>query len=717
MAKDKTNRKAAATQAQAAQAPAAPLSPTSKRSDILHALCPILLLVAALIGAALMLLHSESEVLFKSQEMSLWIPGDQYYNQLTVYPGGWLSWVGCYMTQFFYHPAMGVTLLVVAWAAIMALLASLYRLRGWKLLLTSMVPMMLLAALTQTGYWVYYQKLPGHMWVPTLGVLFNLLAAFLYKALRDNVFVIIKMEHGQPVKTRLTDISCIVRYVAGLVWMVLFGWYGYQLMGAWSFLGLALMASLSAQSILGSVTNTGNRKEHMLQLLPVCLAALLVFLVPKIAYSQVFEQTKITEIYSAGMPCFQYMKANVVVYRWAYYLLALSFVPIVVASALSDRTLPRPARIVLSCLAALWLAYGAYFTAGRWNRDKNFHLEIAMTNAVNRLDWEGALTSINELRGDTIEPTRAMVMMKNLALFRLGRFGNEFLLYPEGSRLQNIDEWYKYGESMYDIPSSTDTIADPEAREAAKAEYKWNIRLSQIAGKLAYYNYGKLNYCYRWCMEDAVEFGWHVDGIKMMALCCMLKGEDEAAHKFFDILKQTRYHGEWARHYETFIGKPDAIKNQPEFQPICYLKEYSNRLDGDNTLIELYLLKTFANGRGVDPVYQEMTLNSALLMKDIGLFWPRFMQYAEMHKSEPGFHMPRYYQEAAYLYGHLENNVDISTMPFDQSVKDTYQRFMDFNGLPSIAPLSEEAKAREFKPQFGNTFYYFYFLVRNQKTN
>jgi len=40
--------------------------------------------------------------------------------------------------------------------------------------------------------------------------------------------------------------------------------------------------------------------------------------------------------------------------------------------------------------------------------------------------------------------------------------------------------------------------------------------------------------------------------------------------------------------------------------------------------------------------------------------------------------MPRHYQEAAYLYGHLENKVDISHMPFDQEVKDSYQRFMEF---------------------------------------
>ena len=31
--------------------------------------------------------------------------------------------------------------------------------------------------------------------------------------------------------------------------------------------------------------------------------------------------------------------------------------------------------------------------------------------------------------------------------------------------------------------------------------------------------------------------------------------------------------------------------------------------------------------------------------------------------------------------------------------------------------MSEAEKAVRFRPAFGNTFYYFYFLVRNVKTN
>ena len=162
-------------------------------------------------------------------------------------------------------------------------------------------------------------------------------------------------------------------------------------------------------------------------------------------------------------------------------------------------------------------------------------------------------------------------------------------------------------------------------------------------------------------------------------------------------------------------------------KPIIPMADFPDRLDGDNTLVELYLLKIFSSGWGADPGYQEMTLISTLIMKDIPLFWPRFQQYVNMHQQEEGFHVPRYYQEAAYLYSMLEpespsrlwpgmtNAQALQRIPFDESVKQLYDEFMKFNTQCGL--MSEEQKRIAFHPQFGDSFYYFYFLVRNQRTN
>lgn len=614
---------------------------------------PWALLAAMLTSVAYMLLNLESEVLFKAQEQSLWLPTETFWKTLNIYPGGGLSWLACYLTTFFYTQWQGVALLTLAWVAIIMLACIRFGLKGWNTLYAAVPVMMLIAAFTQTGYWIYYQKLPGHMWVPTLGVLISLLLTTATKGITELI--------GRRSIALSTTLLAII--------MTLTAWFGYQQMGAWSFLAVVLMGlpEIDSKTIL---------TKRNLFCTPLGFAILLVLIVPEVAYRNVFEQTIHSEIYSAAMPTFSYGQEDCPAYRMAYCLLAVSFLPMAYHKLYGKR---------INAVILITLTLGsAYFVHERWNRDKNFHAEIAMYNACDRNDWESALRTMMATASDTIAPTRAMVMMKNLALTRLGRAGDDMFLYPEGARQQSAE---------------------------------WTVRLTQIAGKLLYYNYGKLNFSYRWCMEDGVEFGWRVETFKFMARAAMLKGEDQVAHKFFDLLKLTRNHREWAEHYEQFIGQPEKMRADPELMPITYLKDYGNRLDTDNTLVEMYLLQTFANGHGADDVYQEQTLIAALLMKDIQLFWPRLFEYAARHTNDPNFHMPRYYQEAAYLYGHLEHDVDISSMPFDQSVKDNYDRFMAFNSQPHIAPLSEKEKAVAFKPMFGSTFYYFYFLVRGQKTN
>ena len=107
---------------------------------------------------------------------------------------------------------------------------------------------------------------------------------------------------------------------------------------------------------------------------------------------------------------------------------------------------------------------------------------------------------------------------------------------------------------------------------------------------------------------------------------------------------------------------------------------------------------------------QELSLVGALWTKDIQTFWPRFFHYAELHNGQ---HIPIHYQEAAYLYGHLENQVDISKMPFDQIVVDNYNNFM--RKANQYKGLSEETLHDMFLSEFGHTFYFDYFLNRNQQ--
>lgn len=626
-------------------------------------LIPLLLLLA-LVTMGWLLLNRESEVLFRAQELSLWLPTCHFYETSIIYPGGTLTWAAAYLTQFFFHPWVGVLLLVLFWAAIMWLTCRLMRLKGVWQALSLLVPMALLACVVQMDYWLYYMKLQGHLWVPTLGVFFALLLAM-------------------PM-LRITN-----RW-GRLAWIALVGILGYPLMGAWSFLALGLM-------LLPSLSRPW--KENLWE---VGLALILIVVVPFIMVQQFYGQVEMKNAHLAAMPSFQYGENSFQEYRWAYIALPIAFILCAlphwlnlkeVAVKKGKETEAWPWKQTV--LVALLLVLGAFGIHNRWYRDTNFHKEVAMTNAIHDLDWERVLhIMLSQEMGEQMPPTRVMVMMKNLALFRLGRAGDEMFRYPEGAEQQHAP---------------------------------WQVKITQVGGKLLYYNYGKEGFCYRWCMEDGVEFGWSIDVLKYMTKTSLLTHDWEVARKYIEILKRTRYHKEWAEHFEQFINHPELMKEDKEMKPIVPMSSFSDRLDGDNTLVELYLMKTFSAGYGADPYYQEMTVLSSLIMKDIDLFWPRFHQYINMHQKEEGFHVPIHYQEAAYLYSMLEpnrpselwpgkTNAEVAEhLPFDASIKESYRRFMEFNS--QCGSMTEEQKKVAFRPQFGDTFYYFYFLVRNQKTN
>ena len=268
--------------------------------------------------------------------------------------------------------------------------------------------------------------------------------------------------------------------------------------------------------------------------------------------------------------------------------------------------------------------------------------------------------------------------MKNLALFRLGRQGDEMYHYKNDDKPCN-------------------------------APFK--VRMTQTGAKVLYLHYGQLNFCYRWCLEDGVEYGWRVDYYRYMLKCSLMNGEYTVAQKYIDILKQTKYYADWARQYEAYVKNPELIKKNKEFEPILHMLSANDRLTSDNTLIEIYLLTLFSNDDSDDPIYQEQTLLAALQMKDIQMFWPRFFHYANLHKGE---RMPTHYQEAAYLYGNLEKEVDISHMPFDKEVVNTYNDFMA--AAEQYKNMTEEQMKPLMYDRFGGTFYFDYFFTRGQKS-
>ena len=624
-------------------------------TPLLHKRYPSLFLLVPAVALAVIawaLLAFEDNLLWKVQELNLFMDTRLFFEQQLVVPGGLLTWLGTFFTEFFYHTWLGVLMLCGWWALLMWVSAKALRVpMKWAVLM--LVPVcLLLASNMELGYWIYFMKLRGYYFVGTIGLTLAMASVWGYRSL--------------PAKLRPVAIV-----VAGAVL--------YPLLGAYGLLSVLLCSLVNERRTTDkSQLIIDNGKLKMVG--TFVLALLTVWLVPVIYYWSVYYQTNFDDIYRAALPVFELDKAYPKYYvpfilLGGFYILCMIFDGRwkMFGERLSHRFNSSPFHLFTSLVLLALMGWGVHHY---WYRDYNFEKELEMRRALEQSDWNGMLRAAANLEN---EPTRAIVMMKNLALFRLGRQGDE--MYH-----------YKTGAKAYNAPMP--------------------VKMTQLVGCAIYYAYGQANYCYRWCLEDGVEYGWRADYLKYMTRCALVNGETEVAKKYIRLLKHTRFHKAWAEAQEQYVEHPETIKDNEEYAIVKRLLMQEDHLGSDNALAEMYLMNTLLDINTRDPLVQELTLLSALWKKDIGLFWPRFFNYATLHKGE---HMPKHYQEAAYLYGHLENQVDISQMPFDEDVVRSYKDFMEL--AQRCSGMTEEQMKPIFYPQFGRTFYYEYFLIRNQKTN
>ena len=453
--------------------------------------------------------------------------------------------------------------------------------------------------------------------------------------------------------------------------MVLTAAIAYPIAGFYGLLAVAVMAVMEWR-----MDDTTSQKIAL-----TAVAALLVIGVPLLCYRYVYCQTAIENIWTCGLPIYAQDNQTYLQYMVPYIVLSL----LLLACALSQRwSVPAPEFQVsqrkYARLFPVLLLHVAFIAAVLWGcnrlwyKNDNFHKEIQMTACIDRCDWQGVL----DLAAQADNPTRMMVLYRYMALFKMGRAGDEMYRLPDG-------------DERPDCPAT--------------------IHMVQLAGRPLYLHYGVPNFCLRWCVEDGVEFGWRVNNLKYMTRCALICGEWEAARKYIDLLRRTRNHADWANDYGRLIGRADLVKSHPELGAALKVMGHHNTLASDKSMLENFLLVLLASLTTDEPEGADLALMSAMQLKDIETFWRAFNQYARLH---PDGKMPRYYQEAAYLYGNLEHKVDISRMPFDQSVVDTYREFMQM--AQQCQGMSTERMQAAFRPRFGDTFYYNYFLMRDLKT-
>ena len=614
-----------------------------------------------------------SDWLIRIESKSLFLYNHLFFQDVVLAPAGLLSYISLFFTQFLHSPLIGTTIFTLLLLFSAYITKVTYNISDRDSVIAFLPAILILIINGSIGYALYTIKTAGFFFMPILGYTLSTVAVWSIN----------------KIKSPVLSIPAII------IWCFL-GYLGF---------GVYALAATVAITIL----------QYKRECITVAKIAILVFALlflvftPLVTYNLTTSANSLLSTFLLGIPNLTEEQNNAIFSSASALLIALQIIPALY------KPLPlikaQHYLIFQSAVLAVYLLT-SYLC---WFRDTNFKAEIAMSNAIDREDWKEvcnihkALTEkysasdkkaynklhskvnaantssemdliVEKMRNDFFEPSRIMVQYKNLALVKLGTEGNQAFTYKDGGREQKAQQ---------------------------------TIPMVLQCGKQLYLYYGLPYFAYRWCIEEAVEYGWNVDNLKYATLSCILTDNFEMADKFLHRLEKTLYHRKWAKQMRSYIDNPEQIAQSTSFQAIKSLMCYNNTLSNDQALIETYLINHFTAKRPENATLQfdKVAMLWALQTQDIGTFWRCFSHYVQTNDTQK---MPRHYQEAAYLYGNLEKNVNISNMPFDKTITASYDSFNRFSSQHRVRTI-EESKY-PFYERFGETFYYYYYFIRNLNT-
>lgn len=571
-----------------------------------------------------------SHYLTKLEEMSYFGQGEWYWHLCMESPGGLVDWAASFLTQFFYYPWLGASLLTTALCGLAILAAKSFGLKGWTRLGALALPALMLLFMLMPGYLVFTAKTPGFAWTGVLGFAASSAIVWIFRSL------------SHPFMKLGFLVVCTGLYP-------LFGFYA--LFGVW----LCIVNQCSSCQRWWIAVG----------------GLLLIVCVPQVYFYFAESHTLLSHLYTMGVPrmaedtqplMYCYLGAVILMTLW-------SAAPLF--SAWSDRHQRVSMAVGVGVLA---------FSLGgvpllRYT-DANFSTELAMDEAMRNGDFARALeyAAANE---ET--PNRAINLLTHASLLQLGEAGDRMFSFRMGDR-----------------PYNTPYVGHG---------------LRMVGARPVYYYFGRINDSYRWSMEDMVEFGPKVEYLRYLSKIALLNGEYELAKRYLHKLGRTAFHRDFAQKYMDYAHHPDKMDRDPEFAKIRPLTYFADNIGGDAGMIETYISHTTAGMAAGSDALVELSLQFNLVQKNIAGFWARFSNWLATH---PGHALPKHYQEAAILFSTLENEVDWHELDIDPQTASRFDRFMDM--ARQNAGFSEEYNSQAFSPQFGDTYWYYYFFVNNLKT-
>ena len=337
------------------------------------------------------ILYINQEVFYTAHDRSEFIFGAPFFHTLMSKPFGLIQYVGAWLTQLFFHPALGAAVLLLIWTLIFFVGIKAFQLQGKtsskcvsgnSASALMLLPIAcLLTSVVDLGYWIYIFPIRGYWFSQSVGYLVMLLLLW---AARSTT----------PRKWHL------VWYLFGACAYPVLGWFALLFI-----LCLVLAEKPSWREVLGII---------------------LLFITAAIWHTQLYSNLRSDDVVLAGLPRFETPMDSSEHLSLPFWILgALSLVIMLCGKYLAKWFVP-----------VLCAVIGIIFTTSLMYHDQNYIDEMRMVRNASNDNWKEVLNIAEENK----KPTGTMVFLKNIALMNEGDLlERSFKLGNDAANINNPD--------------------------------------------------------------------------------------------------------------------------------------------------------------------------------------------------------------------------------------------------------------------------------------
>ena len=360
-----------------------------KQNNVFSAVLYVSLL--AFMSFVVYILYINQEVLYTAHDRSEFIYGTPFFNTLMSKPFGLMQYVGAWLTQFFFKPALGSVIIVAIWLLIFFVGTKAFRLQGSASALMLLPVACLLTSIVDLGYWIYISTIRGYWFSQSVGYLVMLLLLWIARS--------------TPRRWHL-------------IWYVL-GFFAYPVLG-WFALVFVLCLVFADKTTW---------REY--------LGIILLIFTASIWHTQLYSNLKFDDVVFAGLPRFETPSDTSPHLSYPFWILgAVSLLIPLCSKYLTKWFVPVLCSVVGICYTWTEMYY-----------DQNYIDEMRMVRYAESDNWKDVL----KLAEENKRPTSTMMFLKNVALMNEG--GLLVRSFKLGNDAVNINNPDSLHVSLLDIAS------------------------------------------------------------------------------------------------------------------------------------------------------------------------------------------------------------------------------------------------------------------------